>query len=135
MLSIYICRFYFEKWDYGLKTIYKSPLFVYNSSAETWLTLACPVLQLFFFLLVCSICSNRKMKFTSHCLNIWMSLGKVGNNSWYSQRICFCRFGTYGSKFRVPLKAVFNMLCMIPWLGGRLMCIALSSMSRKMWRQ
>lgn len=31
----------------------------------------------------------------------------------------------------MPLKAVFNELCMKWGLGGRLMCIALSSMSRK----
>lgn len=46
MLSIYICRFYFEKLNYRFKTIYKIPLFVYNSSTKTWITIACPVLTL-----------------------------------------------------------------------------------------
>lgn len=47
MLSIYIYRFYFEKLNYILKTIYKSPLFVCNYSTKTWVTIACPVLKLF----------------------------------------------------------------------------------------
>lgn len=93
MLSIYIYRFYFGKWNYRLKTIYKSPLFVYNSSTKTWITIACPVLKLSFSCRYCNICSNRKLKVTGSCLSIWMSLDKVGNNFWYSQRICFCRFG------------------------------------------
>lgn len=45
-----------------------------------------------FFLLVCNICSKHRMTSISSCLSIGMLLDKDGNNSWYSLRICFCRF-------------------------------------------
>ena len=93
MLSIYIYRFYFEKWNYRLKTIYKSPLFVYNSSTKTWIAIACPVLKLSFSCQCATSVVIIKWKipvvawaFECH----WTKLEVIPN---IPKGICFGRFG------------------------------------------
>lgn len=119
-----------------MKTIWKSP-FLYIILLLNLNYYSLSSCKTSFFLSVCNICSNHKMKVSSSCLSTWMSLDKVRNNSLCSRRICFCRPGklNVGASWVCHWKqAAFNMLYMKCGVGGRLMYITLSSMSRKMWR-
>lgn len=124
----------FEKWINRLKMILRNPLLVYNSFTTTWITIACPALKLFSYQNATSVVYIKWKK--SVVARIWTLLDKDGNNSSYSLRICFCRFAKLNVKqVECVTDSSIQHALYETWAWGRWMCIALSTMSRKMQRQ